>query len=154
VIELINGYRNDGQVTLVFKHARSKPFQHYLNKISTEDVKFYMYELLKSVKHLADNGIMHRDIKPTNFLFDPSKKKGVLIDFGLSELELDSNGNPLKNGNNETVKRIAALQKSLRICNRTGTKGYMPPESLFNSKNQTSKVDIWAVGVIFLSFLA
>lgn len=30
----------------------------------------------------------------------------------------------------------------------------MPPESLFNSKNQTSKVDIWATGVIFLSFLA
>lgn len=30
----------------------------------------------------------------------------------------------------------------------------MPPESLFNYQYQTSSVDIWACGVIFLSFLA
>lgn len=35
-----------------------------------------------------------------------------------------------------------------------GTKGYMPPEALFNYRNQTSAVDVWACGVIFLSFLA
>ena len=113
-----------------------------------------MYELLKAIKHLADNGIMHRDIKPSNFLFDPQTRTGVLIDFGLSELELNEMGNPVKNERNETVKKILNLQKQLKISNRTGTKGYMPPESLFNAKNQTSKVDVWAAGVIFLSFLA
>ena len=30
----------------------------------------------------------------------------------------------------------------------------MPPEALFNFPNQTSAVDVWACGVIFLSFLA
>ena len=30
----------------------------------------------------------------------------------------------------------------------------MPPEALFNFHNQTSAVDVWACGVIFLSFLA
>jgi cell division control protein 7 len=42
----------------------------------------------------------------------------------------------------------------LKIKNRTGTKGYMPPESLFNYPNQTCAVDVWACGVIFLSLLA
>lgn len=42
----------------------------------------------------------------------------------------------------------------MKIKNRTGTKGYMPPEALFNFNNQTGAVDIWACGVIFLSFLA
>lgn len=42
----------------------------------------------------------------------------------------------------------------MKIKNRTGTKGYMPPEALFNFPNQTSAVDVWACGVIFLSFLA
>ena len=42
----------------------------------------------------------------------------------------------------------------MKIKNRTGTKGYMPPEALFNFHNQTSAVDVWACGVIFLSFLA
>ena len=30
----------------------------------------------------------------------------------------------------------------------------MPPEALFNFPNQTGAVDVWACGVIFLSFLA
>ena len=55
---------------------------------------------------------------------------------------------------NETVKKIADMLKKMKIKNRTGTKGYMPPEALFNYPNQTSSVDIWACGVIFLSFLA
>ena len=42
----------------------------------------------------------------------------------------------------------------MKIRNRTGTKGYMPPEALFNYHTQTSAVDIWACGVIFLSFCA
>ena len=42
----------------------------------------------------------------------------------------------------------------MKIKNRTGTKGYMPPEALFNYPNQGSAVDVWACGVIFLSFLA
>jgi cell division control protein 7 len=91
-----------------------------------------MYSLLKAVNHLAAFGIMHRDIKPSNFLYDPNKKTGLLIDFGLSELELDKTNKPLKNADNETVKKIAAMQKQLKIKNRTGTKGYMPPEALFN----------------------
>jgi serine/threonine protein kinase len=60
----------------------------------------------------------------------------------------------VKNEDNETVKKICQLQKQLKIRNRTGTKGYMPPEALFNYHTQTSAVDIWACGVIFLSFCA
>jgi len=41
----------------------------------------------------------------------------------------------------------------MNIKNRTGTKGYMPPESIFSSPNQGTAVDIWAIGVILLSFL-
>lgn len=41
----------------------------------------------------------------------------------------------------------------MNIKNRTGTKGYMPPETIFNAPNQGSAVDIWAIGVIMLSFM-
>jgi len=118
------------------------------------EVKHYMYCMLKAVEHLANNGIMHRDIKPSNFLYDKHTKTGLLIDFGLSELELNSQNKPIKNEDNDVVKKIAQLQKQLKIRNRTGTKGYMPPEALFNYHTQTSAVDIWACGVIFLSFCA
>ena len=96
------------------------------------EIKHYMYCMLKAVEHLANKGIMHRDIKPSNFLYDRNTKTGLLIDFGLSELELNTNGKPIKNEDHETVKKICNLQKQLKIRNRTGTKGYMPPEALFN----------------------
>jgi len=54
------------------------------------DIKHYMWCMLRAVKHLSDNGIMHRDIKPSNFLYDKNTRTGLLIDFGLSELELNS----------------------------------------------------------------
>lgn len=133
VTELIQGYRLEGQVSLVFKYQKSQPFLTYLNEMGLEDIKHYMWCMLKAVEHLANKGIMHRDIKPSNFLYDKDAKTGLLIDFGLSELELSqANYKPVKNDSDETVKKIASLQKSLKIRNRTGTKGYMPPEALFN----------------------
>ena len=118
------------------------------------EVKHYMWCILKAVEHLTNKGIMHRDIKPSNFLYDQNTRTGLLIDFGLSELEMTQNFKPLKNEENDLVKQIAMLQKQQKIRNRTGTKGYMPPEALFNFSAQTSAVDVWACGVIFLSFCA
>jgi cell division control protein 7 len=78
-------------------------------------IKNYMYTLLGAVEHLADLGVMHRDIKPTNFLYDTDTHTGLLIDFGLSELERDAKGQPRKGGDNEQVKKIIALQKQVKI---------------------------------------
>ena len=61
----------------------------YLKTLSLVDVKHYMYILLNAVAHLSENGVMHRDIKPNNFLYDPDTRTGLLIDFGLSEIILD-----------------------------------------------------------------
>ena len=136
VTDLIQGYRLEGQVSLVFKYQTSKPFLTYLKTLQLTEVKHYMYILLNAVSHLADQGVMHRDIKPNNFLYDPDTRTGLLIDFGLSEIIIDQDsGKPRKNADNEQVKKIVQLQKHVKIKNRVGTKGYMPPEALFNYRN-------------------
>ena len=90
VTELIQGYRKEGQVSLIFRYQKSQPFQSFLADIEVVGVKHYMWCMLRAVEHLARRGIMHRDIKPANFLYDPKTKSGLLIDFGLSELEINS----------------------------------------------------------------
>lgn len=50
-------------------------------------IKKYLYELLKGLQTLKQCGIVHRDVKPGNFLYNPTTEKGILIDYGLSEID-------------------------------------------------------------------
>ena len=110
VTDLIQGHRFEGQVSLVMKYQTSKPFLTYLKELPLVDVKHYMYILLNAVDHLTEHGVMHRDIKPTNFLYDPATRTGLLIDFGLSEIIIDHDtGKTRKLADNEQVKKIANL---------------------------------------------
>ena len=59
-----------------------------------------MRSLLTAVSQLQKLGIVHRDIKPANFLYNIESKKGILIDFGLAEIELDNHMNPKKQQRN------------------------------------------------------
>lgn len=69
-----------------------------------------MFTLLRAVELLSEYGVMHRDIKPTNFLYDPTTKKGLLIDFGLSEIEIDQQtGKARKHPQNEQILKIVTL---------------------------------------------
>lgn len=46
-----------------------------------------MIELLIGLRNLKELGIYHRDIKPGNFLYSPETRRGMIIDFGLAELD-------------------------------------------------------------------
>jgi cell division control protein 7 len=48
---------------------------------------------------------------------------------------------------------IINLQKN-GLRNRMGTRGFLAPETVFGNKQQGCAVDIWAVGVILLSFFS
>ena len=60
-----------GRLALVFElmdmnmYEAIKGRRHYLPE---QRVKYYMYQVLKSIDHMHRNGIFHRDIKPENIL--------------------------------------------------------------------------------------
>ena len=74
ITNLVAGYRKESQVSLVFEYQRSQSFLVFVESISKNDMKSYLFQLLSAVKHLCDKGIVHRDIKPSNFLWDPISK--------------------------------------------------------------------------------
>lgn len=51
-------------------------------------VRCYTTDLLKACDYIHELGIIHRDIKPTNFLWNTQANHGVLVDFGLAEVFL------------------------------------------------------------------
>lgn len=60
--------------------------QHFYRHMDPAHVKLYMRSLLRALKDTHHRGIVHRDVKPANFLFDYESGQGVLCDFGLAEV--------------------------------------------------------------------
>jgi cell division control protein 7 len=45
------------------------------------------------------------------------------------------------------------MQRTEGFTRRLGTRGFLAPEIIFNARIQTKAVDIWAAGIVLLSFL-
>ncbi len=125
-----------------------------MENYSLNDVHFYIKSLSDSLKRLHSLQIIHRDVKPSNFLFNKSIKVGLIIDLGLCELSLKARDMAAYKSERKAfyIERILKIQ-SIIGKNKFGTEGYMPLETVLMSENQTSAVDVWALGVIYLQLL-
>jgi serine/threonine protein kinase len=59
--------------------------QSNLEAMSVSDTRAYMTGLLDALAFIHRRGIVHRDVKPSNFLFSRATGRSMLVDFGLAE---------------------------------------------------------------------
>lgn len=169
VAPLLDAVRQDDQIIAVLPYYEHIDFREFYRDLPIAGIKSYMSELLEGLKFVHTKRVIHRDIKPTNFLYDPFKKKGVLVDFGLAEPMKESDREPTdkttmcpcKSGKRfplaPTIQKNGTRKNDTRggrRANRAGTRGFRAPEVLFKCPHQTTKIDVWSVGVILLTFLA
>ncbi|XP_062336815.1 cell division cycle 7-related protein kinase isoform X2 [Osmerus eperlanus] len=83
-------FRKDDHVVIVMPYMKHQPFVDILGSLSFEEVRLYIYHLLKALRHIHQFGIIHRDIKPTNFLYNRQEKTFALVDFGLAQGTVDT----------------------------------------------------------------
>jgi serine/threonine protein kinase len=109
----------------------------HTKKISETESINILYQILNVLNYLHnEKGIIHRDIKPNNFLIvnNPKNKTCLvkLIDFGFSVKKNNIIKNPYQHG----------------------TELYFPPEYYqSNIISCNEKIDIWATGLVLLNLI-
>lgn len=118
--------------SFVLELAPSEDFKLAFPKFSYEDIRNYTRELFRTLDYLHSSGVMHRDVKPQNVLFDRQHKSFKLIDFSLAELYYPER---------EYSTRVSSLY-------------YKAPELLLGNVFYDYRVDVWSAGVILAGLVA
>ncbi|WVQ86040.1 hypothetical protein IAT38_008208 [Cryptococcus sp. DSM 104549] len=85
VSQLITAFREEDQVIIVLPYHQSDDFRYFYKHMDPPHIRSYIRNLMRGLKDMHKRGIVHRDVKPANFLYDYESQKGILVDFGLAE---------------------------------------------------------------------
>ncbi|EPQ28393.1 uncharacterized protein PFL1_04220 [Pseudozyma flocculosa PF-1] len=85
VAYLITAFRARDQVVAVMPYSRHTDFRDFYRVMPLVDLKCYFRCLMSALRSVHEANVMHRDVKPANFLYDPRTGHGTLCDFGLAE---------------------------------------------------------------------
>jgi casein kinase II subunit alpha len=127
IVDLIDVVQNPRtlQYSFVFEHVEEADSHTLFNNISPIDACFYLYQLMRALKYAHECGIMHRDVKPLNVLYDRRRKKLRLIDWGLAEF----------------------YHPKQRYNIHVASRNFKPIELLVDYQCYDYGVDIWSFGV-------
>jgi len=95
---------------------------------SEKDLEKAIYDMLKGLSCLHENGAVHRKIKPSNIMIDPKTLHIHYIDFGLACLK--------------------------GVCTEAATTGpFRSAQEYSKQVDQEKKLDLWALGVTIYAML-
>uniref|UniRef100_A0A8D2HBZ9 Cell division cycle 7-related protein kinase n=1 Tax=Urocitellus parryii TaxID=9999 RepID=A0A8D2HBZ9_UROPR len=132
-------FRKNDHVVIAMPYLEHESFLDILNSLSFQEVREYMFNLFKALKRIHQFGIVHRDVKPSNFLYNRRLKKYALVDFGLAQGTHDTKIELLKFVQSETQQESCSQNKSNVITsNKISLSGSAPKELDQQSTAKTS----------------
>ncbi|KAG8198752.1 hypothetical protein JTE90_023515 [Oedothorax gibbosus] len=116
---------NCGHVVIVMPYYPHQRFSDYVRLLNVNDIREYMKNLLIPLAKIHSHGIIHRDVKPNNFLYNQSLKSYTLVDFGLAEKANDLcsrylvNRQPLADSSGRLNKNVQSGLESSQVFDST-----------------------------------
>ncbi|XP_060480934.2 cell division cycle 7-related protein kinase isoform X1 [Panthera onca] len=124
-------FRKNDHVVIAMPYLEHESFLDILNSLSFQEVREYMFNLFRALKRIHQFGIVHRDVKPSNFLYNRRLKKYALVDFGLAQGTHDTKIELLKLVHTEAQQESCSQNKSHIITgNKISLSGPAAPKEL------------------------
>ena len=111
----------------VYEIFEKEAYRTILKRLNKHKLKYFMYEILRTLEHAHSKVIIHRDIKPPNVLMNTKKLEVRVIDWGISEY----------------------YRPDRELSTQIGTVPFIAPEIYLDIRNYDTKIDIWSVGCLF-----
>ncbi|UYV63425.1 CDC7 [Cordylochernes scorpioides] len=99
-----------GHFVIVMPHIPHERFSDIMQTMGHTEAKLYILNLLIALEKVHHHRIIHRDVKPSNFLYDRHQKSHVWLD----------------------------VARKAEVAPRAGTPGFRAPEVLLKYKDQTT----------------
>uniref|UniRef100_W8AK09 non-specific serine/threonine protein kinase n=1 Tax=Ceratitis capitata TaxID=7213 RepID=W8AK09_CERCA len=77
--------RYNESVAFIMPYLQHDRFHDFFNKMDLAELQHYMRNLLIALRHVHKFNVIHRDVKPSNFLYNRRKRQFLLVDFGLAQ---------------------------------------------------------------------
>lgn len=116
VVPLITAFRFMDQVIVVLPYFEHRDFREYYKTLPMDGIRCYFRALLKALMHVHANDIIHRDVKPSNFLYDVQRKTGMLVDFGLAQRQESSRKAYRESKSRSSSSRASAAEKGSAVA--------------------------------------
>jgi eukaryotic-like serine/threonine-protein kinase len=136
IIEQLDS-NNNLRRCLLMEYVDGFDLSHHIKErdLSMQQMLYVMYKLSTGLDYLHTHGIVHRDIKPGNFMLTRDRNQVKIFDFGLS--------------------KSSANWRTRFMKEAGGTRAYMPPEQLSNKKARLdNRSDIFSFGLTMYELFA
>ncbi|KAI0820267.1 kinase-like protein [Trametes gibbosa] len=117
--------------SLVMEYVQNSDWKELFCSLTEMEIKHYLFQLLRALDFVHSRGIIHRDVKPANIMFDRARRKLRLIDWGLAEF----------------------YHPGVELHHRVASRYFKGPELLVGYKHYDYSLDIWSVGCILASMV-
>ncbi|MBN1427131.1 MAG: protein kinase [Anaerolineae bacterium] len=142
IVQLFDFNEAEGTYYMVMEYISGPSLAEYMHEVGPLpilEVRDLLTDIASALDYAHQMGIVHRDVKPSNILLQPStspggpKQRPVLTDFGIA--------------------KIVGGATVLTASNIVGTFDFIAPEQIRDSAEVDARTDVYALGVMAYQML-
>eukprot|EP00960_Hanusia_phi_P027987 747136-Hanusia_phi.AAC.1 len=129
------------QQALIFEYFEHNNPSDYVKDLTIKEIGHYMKNLFVALRSVHALGIIHRDVKLNNFLYDRRNKKYLLVDFGLAEKKMSKHPDGISKPRDSLPlsSRRVTSEPTSRAVQHPKSNGYILTSDVSSASTRSSR---------------